>query len=54
MYDKPPEGGFFAFQIIRETPNKSAFYGKPVLLCDAGISRRKGWAPLTSLQVFLG
>lgn len=52
MYDKPPEGGFFAFQIIRETLNKSAFYGKPGQRCDAGIDRIKVLAALIFPQKF--
>jgi hypothetical protein len=30
----------------RETLNKSAFYGEPAQLCDAGINKIKVFAPL--------
>jgi hypothetical protein len=36
-----------------ETLNKSAFYGEPAQLCDAGINKIKVLAPLSLPQKFL-
>ena len=38
--------------LIRETLNKSAFYGEPAQLCDAGINKIKVLAPLIFPQTF--
>jgi hypothetical protein len=38
---------------VRETLDKSAFYGEPAQLCDAGINKIKVLAPLILPQTFL-
>jgi hypothetical protein len=40
-------------RFLRETLNKSAFYGEPAQLCDAGINKIKVLAPLSLPQTFL-
>jgi len=37
----------------RETRNKSAFYGEPAQLCDAGINKIKALTPFILPQKFL-
>jgi len=38
---------------LRETLNKSAFYGEPAQLCDAGSSKINGLPQLIQVQKFL-
>jgi len=38
--------------LIKETLNKSAFYGEPAQLCDAGINKIKVLAPLSCYKSF--
>jgi len=38
--------------LVREALNKTAFYGEPAQLCDAGINKIKALAPLILPQKF--